>query len=152
LRSLRTAVVCSLFVSALALPAAAPALGADSVGPELIAKINATRTHHGARPLRVSPALSRSSRGYACRMLRQDYFGHQAHVSAPHKFSPRGEALAMTSGLRLRWRVAFSGWMHSSAHRSLLLNGRFNWIGVGSCRGRMGSRRAVTWVAHLGRL
>lgn len=152
MRSVRTLVVCSLLAAALSLPPAAPAAGASSAGPKLIAKINKTRKRHGARALRVSPALSRSSRRYACRMLRQNYFGHRAHVSAPRKFNPRGEALAITSGLRLRWRVAFSGWMHSSAHRSLLLSRRSNWIGVGSCRGRMGSRPSVTWVAHVGRL
>jgi uncharacterized protein YkwD len=152
LRSVRTLIVCSLLAGALTLPAAGPAAGATPVGPKLIAKINQTRKRHGARALRVSPALTRSSRRYACRMLRRNYFGHRAHVSAPRRFNPRGEALAMTSGLRLRWRVAFSGWMHSSAHRSLLLSRRYNWIGVGSCRGRMGSRPSVTWVTHVGRL
>jgi uncharacterized protein YkwD len=152
LRSVRTLVVCSLLAGALTLPVAAPALGAGAVGPKLIAKINHARKRHGAGALRVSPALTRSSHRYACRMLRRNYFGHMAHVSAPRRFNPSGEALAMTSGLGLRWRVAYSGWMHSSAHRSLLLSRRFRWVGIGSCRGHMGSRRSVTWVVHVGRL
>ena len=141
----------ALLAIALILPTGPPA-AAGTTGQKLLAKINAARKRHGVGPLRASPALERSSRSYACRMLRGNFFGHQAHVSAPHKFVQRGEALAMTSGLRLRWRVAYRGWMQSASHRVLLMSGTFNWIGIGSCRGTMRSHRAVTWVAHVGRL
>jgi uncharacterized protein YkwD len=149
-------VVCSVLLSALALPAAEPA-GASfqrefAAQLWLFSKINQTRKRHGLRQLRFSKSLWHSSRRYACRMLRRDYFGHMAHVSAPSKFSPRGEALAMNSGYRNRWRTTYRNWMRSSAHRNLILSRRFRWGAASSCKGRMGSSRARTWVLHVGRL
>jgi uncharacterized protein YkwD len=145
----RTLAVCSLVVSVPALPAQATAA---PVAPKVVGKINQKRQKQGVRALRSSPALMRSSHRYACRMLARDYFGHMARVSAPRKFHPRGEALAMTSGHRPRWKVAWRSWIHSSAHRKLILSGRFSWVGVGSCKGRMNGSRATTWVVHVGRL
>jgi hypothetical protein len=41
--------------------------------------------------------------------------------------------------------------MHSPPHRRILLSGHFNWVGISAIRGRMGRKRAVTWVAHFGK-
>jgi uncharacterized protein YkwD len=150
LRFLRTLVVCSLLAGVLALPAPAPA-AATLAGQKAVASINKIRAGHGLRPLRVSPSLQRSSRRYAAWMLRHDYFGHLSRISVSSRFRRAGEALAMHSGWRPRWRWAVRAWMHSAPHRRILLSSNFSWIGIGVSRGRMGRSRSTTWVAHLGR-
>jgi uncharacterized protein YkwD len=150
LRFLRALVVCSLVAGALTLPAAVPA-AASSAGSKAAASINSIRAKHGLRPLRVSPSLQRSSRHYAAWMLRHDYFGHQSRISVSRRFRRAGETLAMHYGGSVSARWAVRAWMHSAPHRRILLSGRFTWIGVGAVRGRMGSHRAVTWVAHVGK-
>jgi len=149
LRSVRTFVVCSLVMAAVALPAA-PA-DASSPGQKAVASINNIRAKHGLRPLRVSTSLQRSSRRYAAWMLRHDYFGHQSRISASRRFRRVGETLAMRYGGAVSARWAVRAWMHSPPHRRILMSGRFTWVGVAPARGRMGSRRAVTWVAHFGK-
>jgi uncharacterized protein YkwD len=145
----RTFFVCALLAGFVLLPAA-DASAKHRVGPTLIAHINKVRAHHHLRPLRVNRALLRSSRRYACRMIRAGRFGHASGVSAPHRFSPRGEALALTSSWRRRWRSALSGWWHSPPHRAILLGRHYRYIGVGSCKGHLGGGRSMTWVVHTG--
>jgi uncharacterized protein YkwD len=84
-------------------------------------------------------------------MLRHDYFGHQSRVSVARRFRRAGEALAMHYGTAVSARWAVRAWMRSSGHRRILLSRGYNWIGVSAVRGRLGSRRAVTWVAHVGK-
>jgi uncharacterized protein YkwD len=84
-------------------------------------------------------------------MLRHDYFGHQSWVSVARRFRRAGEALAMHYGTAVSARWAVRAWMRSSGHRRILLSRGYNWIGVSAVRGRLGSRRAVTWVAHVGK-
>ena len=149
MRFLRTLVVCSLAVAAVALPAA-PA-SASSPGHSAVASVNRIRAKHGLRPLRISPSLQRSSRRYAGWMLRHDYFGHQSRISVSGRFHRAGETLALHYGRGVSARWAVRAWMHSPPHRRILLSGHFTWIGISAVRGRMGSHRAVTWVGHFGK-
>jgi uncharacterized protein YkwD len=151
LRLVRTLVACSLVVGVLALPAAETA-AAKSPGQKVAGYVNKIRKAHGLRPLKRSRSLWASSGRYARWMMRRDVFGHRANIAVSHRFRIRGETLAMQSGWRVRCRKVVRQWIHSPAHRRLLLSSRFTWIGVGRARGRMGSRAATTWVAHFGKL
>ena len=149
MRLVRTLVACSLVACAVALSAPPPA-SASSLAGRVIAYVNQVRKERGRRPLRASPSLARSSSRYARWMLRNDYFGHRGAIAASGRFRRLGEALAMQWGWRPSWRWAVRAWMRSATHRRILLSGSFSRIGVGMALGRMGRRRATTWVVHVG--
>ena len=114
-------------------------------------KINQIRRAHGLARLRPSLSLFSSSRRYARRMIRSDYFGHQARIPVTRSYRMVGETLAWHSGWRLSPRQTVRQWMGSPSHRAVLLSSRFSRIGVGRTRGRYGRGRATMWVAHVGR-
>jgi uncharacterized protein YkwD len=130
------------------------AAAAEATGKELrqrmLAGVNEVRTQHGLGRLRGSPSLHRSARGYARWMLRADYFGHLGRIRASSRFSRLGENLSSHSGLRPQVARTVRRWMRSPAHRALILHPGFRWLGAGMARGRLGGRRATTWVLHFG--
>jgi uncharacterized protein YkwD len=128
---------------------AAPA----SASPEaaVFHTINEIRSANGLAKLRPSYSLFLSSRRYARRMIRSDYFGHLSTISVAGRFRAAGETLAYHHGWRLSPRRTVSQWMNSPPHRAVLLSRRFTRIGVGKARGRLGRAVATTWVAHVGR-
>jgi uncharacterized protein YkwD len=131
----------------------APTTAAADVPPEsaaLIGKVNEIRRSSGLPTLRVSDELTGSSRSYARYMLKHDYFGHLASIRAGGDFSALGETLAWHQGWRDRVRATVSRWMSSAGHRAVLMSPTFRFIGAGRARGKMGSRRATTWVAQVG--
>jgi len=114
-------------------------------------KINQIRRAHGLARLRPSLSLFDSSRRYARRMIRSDYFGHLARISLRRHFRMAGETLAWHSGWRLSPRQTVWQWMGSPSHRAILLSSSFTRVGVGRARGNYGGRRATMWVAHVAR-
>ena len=83
-------------------------------------------------------------------MLRRDYFGHASRLMISARFRKRGEVLATTRGRRPRPGVAVSQWMHSPAHRQVLLDGGFRYIGLSRAFGSFGGPASMGWVAQLG--
>jgi uncharacterized protein YkwD len=148
-RLVRIALACALVSITLVLPATVEAHHATS---SMVAKINQVRARHGLPPLRSSPSLNRSSRRFARTMIRRDFFGHRARVSASRRFHRLGEALAMHSGRRPGVRGTLRSWMRSSSHRRLVLTRANRYVGAGMSRGRFGGRRAVIWVMQVGSL
>jgi len=114
-------------------------------------KINQIRGAHGLAKLRPSLRLFYSSRQYARRMIRSDYFGHQSRIPVAGRFRRAGETLAWHSGWRLSPGRTVAQWMGSASHRAVLLSSSFTRLGVGRARGRYGHTRATMWVAHVGR-
>ncbi len=112
-------------------------------------EINQIRRSHGLKRMRPSLALFYSARRYARRMMRSDYFGHQARIPLTRRFRTAGETLAWHSGWRLSPRRTVGQWMGSPSHRAVLLSSRFTQLGVGRARGKYGSMRATMWVAHV---
>jgi uncharacterized protein YkwD len=117
----------------------------------MFTKINQIRRAHGLARLRPSLALFYSARRYARRMIRSDYFGHQARIPVAGRFRMAGETLAWHSGWRLSPRGTVRQWMGSPSHRAVLLSSSFTRLGVGRARGYYGSMRATMWVAHVGK-
>ena len=112
-------------------------------------KINQIRRSHGLKSMRPSFALFDSTRRYARRMMRSDYFGHLSTIPLTRRFRLAGETLAWHSGWRLSPRQTVGQWMGSSSHRAVLLSSSFTRLGVGRSRGYYGCVRATMWVAHV---
>ena len=149
MRVLPALLACALALVALALPAAARAADPEQ---EAVDQVNQLRAGRGLDPLQVSSSLSRSARRYAAEMLRRDHFGHLPHIEIASRFRFAGEALAMHWNLTAEPAQTVRQWMASPSHRALLMSSRFRFVGLGLARGRLGSRAATTWVAHLGAL
>jgi uncharacterized protein YkwD len=109
--------------------------------------LNAQRSAHGLRPLRLDARLSRASRRHSRDMAANRYFAHESRDGA--RFSARiartgwmsgrsrwsiGENLAWGSGTQATPRSIVSAWMHSAGHRANILNGGFHVIGIGAAR------------------
>jgi uncharacterized protein YkwD len=139
---------CASAAAALLLPAA-PAVATDAEH-EAIDALNDVRRAHGLPALRVSGSLNRSSGRYARHMIRSDFFGHAAHIDVAGAFRSAGETLAWHAGWHAQPRRTVSRWMHSPAHRAVLLSPQFHWVGMGLAKGKLGSRVATTWVARVG--
>jgi uncharacterized protein YkwD len=130
--------------------AAEPIATASNVESAMVAAVNRARARRGLRPLRGSGTLYRSAHRYAAWMLRSDYFGHLAQLRVGGHYRRTGEALALHFGWRAQVRRTVRGWLHSPAHRALLLSRRFRALGAGLAAGTYGARRATTWVLHFG--
>jgi uncharacterized protein YkwD len=151
IRPARIAAACALACIVVALPAPAEAKKSNA-GPLMLQKINQVRARHGLGPLRLSPSLRRSSGRFAHWLMATDQFGHRANVSASHRFSRLGEALAMHAGRKPAVRHTVREWLASPPHRRIVLSRGMPWIGLGMSRGRFGSHRAVIWVLQVGKL
>ena len=145
--------IAALIAVSVAAGAALPAAPAAATPPELVMfkKVNRIRQAHGINRLRPSFSLFVSAKLYARRMIRSDYFGHQARIPVAARFRAAGETLAWHASWRLRPRKTVRRWMRSPSHRAVLLSSRFTRLGVGRARGRYAGRRATMWVVHVGR-
>ena len=143
----RVAVACAAILVAL------PAAGAQGASRDRSALngINAIRADHGLRPVRSSPALSRSARVQSATMLRTDRFAHSSRLSAAGHWSVLGENIAMHRGWRPRVGWLLRSWMNSPVHRRLILSAKYRYAGVGSARGHYGRWKFTTWTLRLGR-
>jgi uncharacterized protein YkwD len=129
------------------LPAASAAASAQQ---EAISQLNDVRQANGLTQLRTSESLNRSSSRYAKHMIATNYFGHASRIAASSAFGRVGETLALHSGWKADAVQTIDEWMHSPAHRAVLLSGSYRYVGMGIARGRIGSRLVTVWVAHVG--
>jgi uncharacterized protein YkwD len=136
------------FVAAATLLPAAPA--AATAEQHAIAQLNQIRQANGLPALRASGALHRSSTRYAHHMVATHYFGHESRIAVSGHFDRAAETLAMHAGQRAQPGRTIAQWMHSPAHRAVLLSRGFQAVGMGIARGRIGSRLVTVWVAHVG--
>jgi uncharacterized protein YkwD len=127
-----------------------PAAAAASPQQEAIDQLNEVRQAHGLATLRASASLERSSSRYARHMIAADYFGHASRIAASGEFGRVGETLAMHGGWSADPAGTIDEWMNSPAHRAVLLSAGFRSVGMGTARGRIGSRLVTVWVAHVG--
>jgi len=148
-RSLLIALLVVALSSLAYLPASASASAAPATD-SFVAKVNKARTSHGLVKVKVSTSLKESSRGYARWMLRRSYFGHLARIRASHRFGLRGEVLARMRGADPTAAQIVRAWLNSPAHRAVLLNPRYRYVGVGLAQGRSAGRRTTLMVGHFG--
>jgi uncharacterized protein YkwD len=144
----RTAALLVLLAALLIVPASATAM---SPARAMLKKVNAYRAAHGVRKVRFSRSLSRSASSYSHYMMRSGYFGHASRIHASRRFRTLGEIIEIHRGLRSGVSTAFSAWIHSPPHRSVILMSQFKFAGAGFVSGRFNGHRDTIWTMHFGR-
>ena len=118
----------------------------------MTAAINQVRAQHGLPAFERSASLTGSAERYSRWLMENDVFGHQSSIQASSRFALLGEALEWHSGHRFKVWTTIRRWLGSPSHRAIVLSSTMRRQGAGVTRGRFGSRRAVIWVLHVGRL
>jgi uncharacterized protein YkwD len=144
-------------------PASASALVTTRIGE----RINDARRAHRARPLRISPQLSRAALRHARSMASRGFFGH---TSANGESSARRIARSYPKAGSARWSVgeviywrrpsasaadAMRWWLSSPAHHRMLVNKRWRDVGIAAIQvarapGVFGGRSVTIVVVDLG--
>jgi uncharacterized protein YkwD len=138
-------------VAVLVVGPAASAHAATLTKPEkqLLALVNHTRAKHHMHKLTAIACLERASRAHSRDMLNHDFFSHSS--SSGESFSARlirfgfghsgctswsiGEDIAYGCGPGASPKAIFNAWMHSPAHRAVILTRRFRRVGMGRAEG-----------------
>lgn len=150
---IRAALAIAVAMPALAQapPAAASKQRSDRLERIAKAEINGMRAQARLPALKQSRTLTRSASNYAAYMLRRSYFGHLSTIRASRRYRSLGEIILMHRGGHGRPRVAVKYWGRSSAHRAIMLSGKYGLVGVGKSSGWYDGHRVTMWVAHVGR-
>ncbi len=146
-------------VLCLALPIAAQAAPGDPIlDPEeraLCGQVNGYRAQHGLKPLKVSVALTKSSKWLSADMARNDYLDHTDSLG--RTFERRITAFGYRGKLRSENVAAGSPaaaatleqWKQSAPHRKNLLSRTQKVIGIGRAYGPS-SMLGWYWTATFG--
>jgi len=137
---------------------AAPATAAPTRAERsVLVEVNRVRASHGLRALRIDPTLERAARAHSRDMIRRGYFAHGDFIRRLMSFGVRGpkvgENLGWGLGSTASARVIVASWLASPAHRTNVLRGGFNRIGVGRVVGTFSghSGAAVVTADFAGR-
>ena len=107
---------------------------------EVFNLINKERQNNGLSALKVDGEVQRVARIKAQDMVNNNYFSHQSPTygspfdmlkSFKISYKTAGENIAGNSSNS----SAVSAWMNSSGHRANILNGNFNYTGIGVVNG-----------------
>jgi hypothetical protein len=127
-----------------------PACGASAEEMEVLARVNVVRSQHGLRALRFHATLWSAAREHSFEQQRHGYMGHGSPDPRRERLSQR-MMLAGYSGRVYAEVVAWGytttasvveGWMNSSGHRSILLDGELTEAGF--------SRAGQYWTGNFG--
>ena len=99
--------------------------------------VNLERKKRGKKPLKISDRCQRKAEARAKAICRR--FNHKGAFSGLGCYKWKGENIAR--GQRSP-RAVVRAWMRSKGHRKNMMSGKFDFMGVGYCRGR--------WVQTLG--
>jgi uncharacterized protein YkwD len=152
-RGLVAVLAITLVIAVSPVWAAGPRL--DRGEAAVVRAINRVRARHHLPHLRVNARLDRAADLHSLRMLRADRFAHGLFSARIRHFVPShsvGETLAWVPRVRCRHRRmgrVVRMWMHSPAHRAVLLSGRYRRVGVGRRRGRLGALSACVVTADF---
>lgn len=144
----RIAIVLTLAVLAALVILPATASAAITLTPKekkVVALINKIRTNRGLAKLSVKPCLVRAARNHSAEMGTKQYFEHDSYSGesfarrlirfgykkAGFRYWRVGENIAWGGGLYATAEVVVDNWMHSKAHRSVILTKTFRNIGIG---------------------
>ncbi len=130
-----------------AMPAAAPAaVHLNSYERQLVKYVNQERAKRHLPKLRVNAKLVNASRAHAADMGENQYFEHDSlsgeswsdrivhhgYTREGYRAWKAGENIAWGAGLYSSPVAVVRGWMHSPAHRAVILTRKFRDIGVGA--------------------
>jgi uncharacterized protein YkwD len=134
----------------LAVAPGAVAAPATSSEAGVLAAVNAARTVHGLRPLRLDLTLRSAARSHSADMLQRNYFAHGAFASRMAVFHVEGrqagENLAWGTGQYSQAGAIIAEWLASPEHRANLLSPVYSRIGIGLVRGSFQGTAAATVV------
>ncbi len=134
------------FAALVVLPATASAqLTLTAKEKKVVALINQIRAERGLAKLSVKPCLVRAARNHSKEMGALQYFAHESadgeafgarlirfgYERTGFRFWKVGENIAYGSGLYSTPEVVVDNWMHSQAHRAVILTKCFRNIGIG---------------------
>ena len=133
----------------LAAPVDVPAHAAATRAERaIVRRLNAERARYGLPRLRLSGALTRKAQRHSWECLRYDSMSHTSGRITRARAS--GETLAWSQrGAGSGARSIVNMWLRSSAHRAIVLNGKFRRVGIGRVRGKLGSSSGVMVTADF---
>lgn len=99
--------------------------------------VNIERKKRGKKPLRISDRCQRKAEARANEICRR--FNHKGAFGGLGCYRWKGENIARGQKSP---RAVVRAWMRSIGHRKNMLSGKFDFMGIGYCRGR--------WVQTLG--
>ena len=127
---------------------------AERLADQVLQLVNLERADAGLPPVVRHPALDKVADDYACRMITENFFGHtdpaDGHgpgdraLIAKYAFYAIGENLA--AGQQTPAEV-MRVWMESPAHREIILDEKWNDLGISV---RQGGEYGVYWVQEFG--
>jgi uncharacterized protein YkwD len=123
----------------------------EKAADEMVEQLNRARQREGMRKFKVMPALARSARGYANRLMSADAFFHRSPLPTPGGIVQTGEVLGIHTGRNNAIRSTLRTWLQSSAHRSIVLDSSMNRVGAGIAKGIFQGRAQSIWVVQVGR-
>lgn len=129
----------------------APVLAASQLNPyeqQLLGLVNRERARHGLPALHLNAKLVDSARAHSADMGAQKYFSHDSasgeawssriirfgYTREGCKVWKAGENIYYGAGLYSSPAAVVDTWMHSSAHRQVILTQSFRDIGVGAVK------------------
>ena len=127
------------FLAVLLVAPLASARGLSPAASGLLRAVNATRSAHHLRPLRVDATLTRAAQSHSRDMVAHGYFAHGAFRNRMLAFHARGpfvgENLAWGVGSMASAGAVVNEWLASPEHRANLLRPGFVRIGIGTSVG-----------------
>jgi uncharacterized protein YkwD len=144
-----------------------PASSLSTLEQGVLSQINALRSQHGLRPLRLSASLTAAARQHSSEMAARGYFGHDSANGATFdhriaRYYPMGSNRYWSVGENLLWSSpdvdpsgALSMWWNSPEHRKNMLTARWREIGlsavhVADAPGTYGGREVTIVTTDFG--
>lgn len=125
-------------------PAASLMAAATSVERRAFEMVNQQRIANGAQPFVWDAQLTSMARIHSQNMATQNFFNHvgpdgqdmvaRAHACEIYGWRTLGENIAYNQGLEDPAAFAVERWMHSTKHRTNILNNQFSRSGLGVVR------------------
>jgi uncharacterized protein YkwD len=122
--------------------------------------LNQERAHAGLAPLASDPRLARAAVGFSHAMVSQQFFDHvsptgstmdQRIRAAGYPGARTGETIGWGSGAFAAPTAIVEAWMHSPPHRAIIMDRRFEEVGLGVAAGSpSGAGDAATVTADFG--
>jgi uncharacterized protein YkwD len=143
---LRLLLALAALLAAVAL--APPVASAGAREQAMLQSINAARTAQGLVPVKPYRPLARTSKRYATYMVRHHRWAHAANPARGTGVRYVGEILGESSSGDAPSLV--QAWLGSAAHRPIVLDARYRYVGIGLRHGVMDGVPVWVWVVRLG--
>lgn len=127
---------------------------AEQLADQVLQLINLERAEADLGPVVLNPALTRVATDFACRMIDQNFFLHHdpdtgegpgdRARAADYLFYAVGENLAAGQATAAE---VMDVWMESPAHRQIILDRRWQEVGIAV---RFGGEYSIYWVQEFG--